>query len=65
MKAKEIRAMSSEERRKKLKELRNELMEEYGKASMGGSPPSPGRIKYIRRSLARLLTIMREEKEIE
>ncbi|MCD6172006.1 MAG: 50S ribosomal protein L29 [Thermoplasmata archaeon] len=65
MKAKEIRAMSSEERRKKLKELRNELMEEYGKASMGGSPPSPGRIKYIRRSLARMLTIMREEKEIE
>lgn len=65
MKAKELRAMSSEERRKKLKELRNELMEEYGRASMGGSPPSPGRIKYLRRSVARLLTIMKEERDIE
>ncbi len=65
MKAKEIRAMSSEERRKKLKELRNELMEEYGRASMGGSPPSPGRIRYLRKSVARLLTIMREEGDIE
>jgi len=65
MKTKEIRAMSSEERRKKLKELRNELMEEYGRASMGGSPPSPGRIRYLRKSVARLLTIMREEGDIE
>ncbi|RLF46880.1 MAG: 50S ribosomal protein L29 [Thermoplasmata archaeon] len=64
MKTKEIRAMSSEERRKKLRELRNELMEEYGRASMGGSPPSPGRIRYLRKTLARLLTIMREEGDI-
>ncbi|HEC77438.1 MAG TPA: 50S ribosomal protein L29 [Thermoplasmatales archaeon] len=64
MKAREIRAMSSEERKKKLKEIRNELMEEYGKASMGGSPPSPGRIKYLRRTLARLLTVMKEEGDI-
>lgn len=64
MKAREIRAMSSEERRKKLLELRNELMEEYGRASMGGSPPSPGRIRLIRRTIARILTIMREKGEI-
>ncbi|HDN50791.1 MAG TPA: 50S ribosomal protein L29 [Thermoplasmatales archaeon] len=64
MKAKEIRAMSSDERRKKLKELRNELMEEYGRASMGGSPPSPGRIRYLRSTVARLLTVMREEGEL-
>jgi len=57
--------MSSEERRKKLLELRNELMEEYGRTSMGGSPPSPGRIKYLRRAIARLLTVMREERDIE
>ncbi|HEC87688.1 MAG TPA: 50S ribosomal protein L29 [Thermoplasmata archaeon] len=64
MKAREIRAMSSEERKKKLREIRNELMEEYGRASMGGSPPSPGRIKYLRRTLARLLTVMKEEGDI-
>jgi large subunit ribosomal protein L29 len=64
MKTKEIRTMNSEERKKSLKELRNELMEEYGRASMGGSPPSPGRIKYLRRTVARLLTIMKEEGDI-
>ena len=64
MKSKEIRTMNSEERKKSLKELRNELMEEYGRASMGESPPSPGRIKYLRRTVARLLTIMKEEGDI-
>jgi ribosomal protein L29 len=28
---------------------------------MGGAPPSPGKIRAIRRSIARMLTIMREE----
>lgn len=65
MKVKEIRKMNSDERRSKLKELRNELMEEYGRASMGGSPPSPGRIRYLRISVARLLTIMKEHGERE
>ena len=64
MKAKEIRLMNSEDRKKKLKELRNELMEEYGRASMGGSPPSPGRIKHLRHNVARFLTIMKENGEI-
>jgi len=64
MKAREIRKMNREERIKKLGELRNELMEEYGKSSMGGSSPSPGRIRYLRKSIARLLTIMREEGDI-
>ncbi|KAA0000572.1 MAG: 50S ribosomal protein L29 [Thermoplasmata archaeon] len=64
MKVKEIREMSREERMEKLKELRNELMEEYGRASMGGSPPSPGRIRWLRRNVARLLTIMKEEGDI-
>lgn len=64
MKAREIRKMNREERIKKLGELRNELMKEYGKSSMGGSSPSPGRIRYLRKSIARLLTIMREEGDI-
>ncbi len=64
MKTKEIREMSREERMKKLNELRNELMEEYGRASMGGSPPSPGRIRWLRRNVARLLTVMKEEGDI-
>ena len=64
MKAKEIRKMSRDERIKRLSELRNELMQEYGKSSMGGSSPSPGKIRYLRRSIARMLTIMKEEGDI-
>jgi large subunit ribosomal protein L29 len=57
----EIREMSREERQKKLKELRNDLMHERGVAAMGGAPASPGRIRAIRSNISRLLTIIREE----
>jgi large subunit ribosomal protein L29 len=61
IKAKEIREMSVEDRHSKLKELRDELMHEKGIAAMGGAPPNPGRIKALRVSIARMLTVMREE----
>ncbi len=64
MKPSEIREMSSDERHNQLEDWRNELMEEYGRAAMGGSPQSPGRIRWIRRNIARMLTIMQEEGEL-
>lgn len=63
LKAKEIRELSPDERLEKLKELKSELMHERGVAAMGGSPPSPGKIRQLRMSIAKLLTIMREEGE--
>jgi large subunit ribosomal protein L29 len=63
LKAKEIRDMTPEERGEKLIELKEELMHERGVSAMGGSPPSPGKIRQIRMSIARLLTIMQEEGE--
>jgi len=63
LKAKEIREFTPEERREKLQELKGELMHERGIAAMGGSPPSPGKIRQIRTSISRMLTIMREEGE--
>jgi len=63
LKTKEIRGFNPEERREKLQELKGELMHERGIAAMGGSPPSPGKIRQIRTSIARMLTIMREEGE--
>lgn len=63
IRTKEIREMSKEEREAKLKELRNELMHERGVAAMGGAPPNPGKIRALRTSVARLLTIMKEEEE--
>jgi large subunit ribosomal protein L29 len=63
LKSKEIRELNPEERREKLNELKSELMHEKGVAAMGGSPPSPGKIRKIRMEIAKLLTIMREEGE--
>ena len=65
IKAKEIRDFTPEERQEKLRELKEELMHERGVAAMGGSPPSPGKIRQIRMSIAKLLTVMREEGEIK
>jgi large subunit ribosomal protein L29 len=63
LKAKEIRSFTSDERAEKLEELKRELMHERGIAAMGGSPPSPGKIRQLRTSIARILTIMREQGE--
>lgn len=63
MRIKEIMAMTPEDRKEKLEELKRELMHERGVAAMGGSPHSPGRLKYLRRSVARMLTIMHEKGE--
>jgi large subunit ribosomal protein L29 len=61
LRTKEIRAMDAETRVKKLSELREELMHERGVAAMGGAPPNPGKIRALRKNIARLLTIASEE----
>lgn len=53
--------MDADARAKKLTELRDELMHERGVAAMGGAPPSPGKIRALRKNIARILTIMRQE----
>jgi large subunit ribosomal protein L29 len=63
LKPKEIRDMKASERKEKLYELRNELMREQGIAAMGGAPTNPGKIRALRISIARILSIMKEEGE--
>ena len=64
LKPKEISEMGQTERKDKLYELRNELMREQGIAAMGGAPTNPGKIRALRISISRLLSIMKEEGEI-
>ena len=64
LKTKEIREMTGTERKDKLYELRNELMHEQGIAAMGGAPTNPGKIRSLRISIARMLTVMKEEGEL-
>lgn len=59
----EIRAMGPEKARVKLEELRVELMHERGVAAMGGAPTSTGKIRALRKQVARILTILKEEEK--
>lgn len=63
LKTPDIREMNSSEMEEKLEELRDELLHEKGQAAMGGAPESPGRIKAIKTNIARILTVMNENKK--
>ena len=68
LKVKDLRAMRPEELREKLESLEDELMHERGVAAMGGAPPSPGRLRALRKNVARIRTVIREleiKKEVE
>ncbi len=58
----EIRNMNVDERQEELDKLKLELINERAIASAGGAPESPGRIKEIRRTIARIKTIQKETK---
>lgn len=60
MKPDEIRKMSPEERLRKLNELRLELLKLRMQARVG-TLTNTARIRNIRKDIARILTIMREE----
>ncbi len=62
LRTKEIRAMDQAAREKKLRELRDELMHERGVAAMGGAPPNPGKIRALRKNIARIHTIQAEDR---
>jgi large subunit ribosomal protein L29 len=57
----EIREMSTEERTRRLEELRTELSKLKTMISAGGSVENPGRVKDLRRTIARVMTVIREE----
>ena len=57
----EIREMNPDERSRRLEELRTELSKLRTMISAGGSVENPGRVKALRRTIAKLLTVMREE----
>jgi large subunit ribosomal protein L29 len=62
LRLKEIRDMSSEERRKKLTELKTELLRLKTMIKAGGTVENPARMKELRKTIARILTIEREQK---
>jgi large subunit ribosomal protein L29 len=62
LRVKEMRDMSSEARVKRLNELRTELLRLRTMVKAGGTVENPARIKELRKTIARILTIEHEEK---
>ena len=57
MKKKDLKKMSESDIDKQLKELRLELLKERGNVEMGGNVKNPGKIRSIRKTIARMLTL--------
>ncbi len=59
----QIREMTPEERNRRLDEMKTELSKLRTMISAGGSVENPGRVKELRKTIARLKTVMREEEQ--
>ena len=64
LKIKTVREMSNLERQKKLEDLRSELFKINSSSAMGGTLQNPSKIREIRHSIARILTVMRLNNEV-
>jgi large subunit ribosomal protein L29 len=60
----EIRDMTPAEREAELEDLETELLNAEAVKAAGGMPDSPGRIKELRRTIARIKTIQNEEGDL-
>lgn len=58
----DIREMTPDERKRRLSELRTELMRLRIMVKAGGSIENPSRIRELRKAIARILTVENEEK---
>jgi large subunit ribosomal protein L29 len=63
LRVEEIRKMNVTEHSEELDKLKMELIRERAITSAGGAPESPGRIREIRRTIARIKTIQKELKK--
>ena len=63
LRPKEIRNLNPEERKKQLQQLRTELSRERAAVASGTKPENSGKIREIRRTIARILTIEKEPKK--
>ncbi len=63
LRSKEIREMEIEDIQKKLDELKAEYAKNISKSSAAGINENPGKTKELKRTIARVLTIMNEKKQ--
>ncbi|MBS3096340.1 50S ribosomal protein L29 [Candidatus Woesearchaeota archaeon] len=57
MKHKELKLMNEQDLENRITELKKELMKINSQIAIGTLPKSPGKVKSIKRTIARILTI--------
>jgi len=60
LKYKEMEKMKKDELENKVKELKMELAKERSSAAVGGTVKNPGRLREIRRTIARINTYLNQ-----
>jgi large subunit ribosomal protein L29 len=63
LKKKQMNEMNNVDLINRLNELRLELAKEKGQIAIGGSPSNPGRIREIKKTIARILTELKRRGE--
>ncbi len=61
LRAKQLKQMNKEEIEDRLKSLKDSLLNERASVAMGGAPTNPGKIRSIRRQIARINTVLGSE----
>lgn len=62
LRMRDLRDMSPQERERRLRELRTELSRLRTMVEAGGAIENPARIRELKRTIARILTVENEEK---
>ncbi len=62
LRMRDLRDMSPGERERRLRELRTELLRLRTMVEAGGAVENPARIRELKRTVARILTVENEEK---
>ena len=61
MKAKELMALSEQELENRMSELKRELMKVNSQIAIGSAPKSSGKVKDMKKTIAKILTIKGEK----
>lgn len=65
LKMREIRYMTAEQRKNQLRNLHKDLAHLRAGIATGGSLEKPSKVKEVKKTIARILTVMKENGELE
>ncbi len=60
LKTSDIRDMDESELREKMRDMKKEIVQERGQIETGGFADNPGRIKEMKKTIARIKTVLNE-----